>query len=100
MFKKSNFSTLGSMLSGRLSGMGIKKGIDAGRMVDAYKKIIEEMPELEGSRVVSWDGKILLLAVESGLQRQEAMFKRKKILARIKQLGFEVKELRIGFLTA
>lgn len=98
MFKKSNFSTLGSMLSGRLSGIGIKKGIDAGRMVDAYKKIIEEMPELDGSKVVSWDGKILLLGVESGLQRQEVLFKRNKILSKVKERGFKVEELRIGFL--
>ena len=75
MFKKSNFSTLGSMLRGRLSVVGITKGIDAGRMIDAYKKIAMELPGLDGSKVISWDGKILIIGVESPLQRQEVFFK-------------------------
>ncbi len=86
------------MLSGRLSGMGIKKGIDAGRMVDVYKKIAMELPGLDGSKVISWDGKILIIGVESSLQRQEVLFKKNKIIDLAKEKGFRVEELRIGFL--
>lgn len=98
MQTKSNFKTLGSMLGGRLGSMGMRKGIEAGRAVEAYKKVTEEIAALEGTKMTSWDGKILIIGVDSSFQRQEVVLQKNKIILKMKALGFAVEEVRTNSL--
>jgi len=94
-FKSKKISKLGDTLKNRLASKQIWRGIEASQVGEVYKKLSEEMKELEGSRFVSWKDSVIKIKVSSSVQRQEIILKQQKILGELSKKGIKAKEIRV-----
>lgn len=94
-FKSKGVSKIGESIQSRLSRSTLWRGIEASQIYEVYKKLCENVAELEGSQMVSWKESIIKIKVTSSVQKQEIILKKAKMLARMRKHGINAKEIKV-----